>query len=279
MTCMVTNPSPIPSFAVALSEPTAQARPRFSICTLVTRHNEYAEMVQSFVDHGFSPTDCEYFYIDNSESNQFDAFRGYNLFLTEARGDFIILCHQDILLLEDGRTELEQQLAELTNRDPEWALCGNAGGISFNHLAIRITDRYGTDQARGHFPARTTALDENFIVIRRDANLAVSHDLDGFHLYGADLCIIADFLGRSAWVIDFHLLHKGIGQADANFYSVRKNVSRKYRRAFRSRWVITTVTYFFLSGSPALSRLLTWRALGIPRHLADRVRGIRAPKR
>ncbi len=101
-------------------------------------------MVESFVSRGFTPDDCEYFYIDNSrighrppthavpgpaESNRFDAFRGYNLFLSEARGEFIVLCHQDILLLEDGRAELEQRLCELTAHDPEWALCGNAGGV------------------------------------------------------------------------------------------------------------------------------------------------------
>jgi hypothetical protein len=267
--------SPLPDFVVSLTSPADGSRPRFSICTLVTRRNEYAEMVASFVSHGFSPADCEYLYLDNSESNHFDAFGGYNRFLLEAAGDFIILCHQDVLLLADGRAELEQRLHELTAHHPEWALCGNAGGIAFTRLAIRISDRYGENQCTGRLPARVTALDENFIVIRREANLALSHDLSGFHFYGADLCIIADFLGRSAWVIDFHLRHNGAGTTGASFYEQRKDVVRKYQRAFRYRWIVTTVTYFFLSRSPLASRLLTSRAVGFPRYLADRLRGMR----
>jgi hypothetical protein len=273
---MTAEPLPIPGFVVSVTSPTEQPRPRFSICTLVTRRGEYAEMVESFVSHGFTPADCEYLYIDNSESNRLDAFRGYNLFLSEARGDFIILCHQDILLLEDSRTELEQRLDELTAHDPEWALCGNAGGVAFTRLAIRISDPYGKNQFRGPFPARVTALDENFILIRREANLALSHDLSGFHFYGADLCIVADFLGRSAWVIDFHLFHKSAGKKGADFFSQRKNSARKYQRAFRPRWIVTTVTQFFVSGSPIASRMLTLRVVAYPRNLAYFFRRIRA---
>jgi hypothetical protein len=274
---MAAEPPLIPGFVVPVPSPADGAGPRFSICTLVTRHGEYAEMVESFVSHGFVPADCEFFYIDNSESNRFDAFQGYNLFLSGARGDFIILCHQDILLLEDGRAELEQRLNELTAHDPEWALCGNAGGISFTRLAIRISDPYGENQFAGPLPARATALDENFIVIRREANLALSHDLSGFHFYGADLCIIADFLGRSAYVIDFHLRHKSAGKRDASFYSQRKDIARKYQRAYRLRWIVTTVggTYFFVSSSRITSWLLSSRAVGIPRYVANFYRGIR----
>jgi hypothetical protein len=273
---------PIPDFVVSMPSEAGGVRPRFSICTLVTRPSEYAEMVESFVSHGFTPADCEYLYLDNSESNRFDAYRGYNLFLSEARGDYIVLCHQDILLLEDGRAELEQRLDELMAHDPGWALCGNAGGVSFARLAIHISDRFADNQFYGRFPARATALDEDFIVIRREANLAVSHDLSGFNFYGADLCIVADFLGRSAWVIDFHLRHKGLFKTSASFYRERKDVARKYQRAFRSRWIVTTVTYFFASGSPVVSRLLTSRALIVPvviRYLGDYYRALRSVQR
>jgi hypothetical protein len=273
---------PLPDFVVSVTSQSDSPRPRFSICTLVTRHSEYAEMVESFVSHGFTPADCEFLYVDNSESNRLDAYRGYNFFLTEARGELIILCHQDIVLLEDGRVELEQRLEELTAHDPTWALCGNAGGVSFARLALHISDRFGEDQFFGCFPARVTALDEDFIVVRREANLAVSHDLSGFSFYGADLCVVADFIGRSAWVIDFHLRHNGLATTGASFYTERNDVARKYRKAFRSRWIVTTVTYFFVSGSPIVSRLLTSRALVIPeviRRVADMRRGMRSVQR
>ena len=228
---------------------------RFSICTLVTDHSEYAAMVGSFRAGGFDGSDCEYLYLDNSLENAFDAFAGGNIFLREASGDFIILCHQDLLLLDDDRTTLETRLAELDTVDSDWALCGNAGGTKRGELALRITDPHGIDQTRGALPARALTLDENFIVVRRDANLALSHDLSGFHLYGADLCIIADVLGRSAWVIDFHLRHKSPGRVDASFVHLQDALKSKYRRAFRARWIQTTCTTFMLRGG-ALESLL-----------------------
>jgi hypothetical protein len=232
---------------------------RFSICTLVTDRAEYAEMVASFRGGGFRGRDCEYLYLDNSGGNAFDAFDGYNLFLTVATGEYIVLCHQDILLLEAGREALEERLAELDALDPKWALCGNAGGTASGDVAIRISDPHGENRSVGRFPALATALDENFILVRRDANLAVSHDLGGYHLYGADLCILADVLGRTAYVIDFHLRHKSGGNIDAVFYAARRAMIAKYRRAFRPRWVATTCTRFLASGSSGLGRALVMR--------------------
>lgn len=257
----------IPDFArpADLSE---GPRPRFSICTLVTRAAEYAEMVDSFVAKGFGRDDCEFLYLDNESGNRFDAFAGYNLFLTRARGDIVILCHQDILLHADGRPELEARLAELTALDPHWGVCGNAGGVGLGRRAIRISDPHGADQSNSVFPVRTSALDENLLVVRRQANLALSRDLEGFHFYGADLCIVADFLGWSAWVIDFHLFHKSEGPIDARFFRMRQAVARKYRRAMRPRWIVTTVTDFFVSGSRVASRLLTSPAARVPRRAA-----------
>ena len=220
---------------------------RYSICTLVTDHREYAEMVQSFRNGGFDG-DCEYLYLDNSQGNRFDAFAGGNIFLREAAGEFIIMCHQDIVLLKDDRRALERRLSELDEIDPAWALCGNGGGTPAREIVIRVSDPHGENQAWGEFPARATSLDENFIVIRRDANLCLSHDLCGFHLYGADLCILADVVGRSAWIIDFHLRHKSSGRLDCKFWDAKSNLEGKYRRAFRARRIRTTVTELRVGG-------------------------------
>src|SRR5215831_4097358 len=87
---------------------------RYSICTIVTRPAEYAEMVNSFRSGGFREPDCEFLYLDNAQGNLFDAYSGNNLFMNVARGEFIILCHQDILLIEDGRAKLDTAIANLT---------------------------------------------------------------------------------------------------------------------------------------------------------------------
>jgi hypothetical protein len=253
-----------PNFMIAQSIQPARADERllettvrYSICTIVTRPHEYAEMVASFRQGGFQEPDCEFLFLDNSQSNTFEAYAGYNLFLNVARGSYIILCHQDILLITDGREKLDGVIEELTKRDPNWAACGNAGGEYPGKLALRISDPYGADQQTADFPARVQTLDENFIVVRKCANLALSRDLNGFHFYGADICLVADVLGWTCYAVDFHLQHKSSGSKDHSFVAIRGEVVRKYRRAFRSRWITTTTTTIFVSGIPGLARLLS----------------------
>ncbi len=253
--------SPSPSFAPSPFTEAADARlaaggVRYSICTLVTRMEEYGRMARSFQDHGFTPPECEYLYLDNGAGNRFDAFAGCNLFLAAARGEYVILCHQDIELLEDGRERLDARLAELTRHDPGWGLAGNAGGCGPGRLALRISDPHGEDTSLGGpFPVRVGSLDENFIIVRRAANLGLSRDLAGFHLYGTDLCLVAGLLGRSAYVVDFHLRHHSPGRTSADFQAARRRLIEKYRAAFRPRWIATTCTTIFLSSSRLLNAL------------------------
>lgn len=228
---------------------------RFSICTLMTNSAQYFEMLKSFQSHGFNAKDCEFLYLDNSTTNRWDAFAGLNLFLNTARGRYIILCHQDIRLHTDGINQLEMVLSTLELHDPRWAVAGNAGGTKPGNLVIRITDPYGADIKRGPFPAQVTALDENFLVVRRSANLTLSGDIHGFHLYGADLCMIAGILGYKAYVVDFHLTHLSPGNIDVRFHQMVATTIRKYGITCRSRWIVTPSVTFFVTRSTILSYL------------------------
>jgi hypothetical protein len=239
-------------------DPAAPAPFRFSVCTLMSRPEQYAGMLASFRAAGFGG-DCEYLCIDNSAGNVADAFAGYNAFLNEARGEHIILAHQDVVLDFDDRAVLERRLGELAALDPDWGACGNAGGIGIRRNAMRISDPHGSDVAIGPFPQRVLSLDENFIVVRRAANLSLSHDLSGYHMYGPDLCVMADIAGYRCYVIDFHLRHLSAGKLDGSFDVAALAFARKYARAFRSRWVPTTVTSAFLSGSARMRRLASSR--------------------
>lgn len=255
---------PIPDYVRVLRSP-AEPAYRFSICTLVTRPDQYAGMLRSCREAGFG-ADCEYLCIDNSRGNVHDAFSGYDAFLVEARGEYVILAHQDVELCFDDRSALERRLGELTALDPHWGACGNSGGVALGRNAIRITDPHGTDRRIGDFPQRVFSLDENFVVVRRAANLCLSRDMTGYHMYGPDLCVMADVKGHSCYVIDFHLRHLSGGTMDGGFHAAAQAFGRKYARAFRSRWVQTSVTAVFLSGTrlyraAAVSRI--GRMLGI----------------
>ena len=143
----------------------------------------------------------------------------------------------------------------MTNLDPLWAILGNAGYQDSNQKAIRISDPYGINVSKGSFPAKVKSLDENFLVIRRDANLSISNDLHGFHFYGVDLCLIADMLGYNAYVIDFHLFHKSGGTCNESFFAAKSRLITKYQRVLQTKFVRTTCTSLFLSSCKLLNAI------------------------
>ncbi|MBC6111029.1 hypothetical protein ACFOG5_18285 [Pedobacter fastidiosus] len=221
----------------------------FSICTLVTRKTEYEEMLQSFLDKGFNQNRCEFLYADNIAKNNHDAFSAINQFFRQAKGKYIIICHQDILINKDSYTELKSCLKELDEKDPTWGVCGNAGAAGPNYIVYHISYPDGSFMNKGNFPLQVTGLDENFLLIKNSANLKVSNNLDGFHLYGTDLVLQAELNGYSSYVIPFNLIHKSRGNRNEDFFRIRKALIKKYSHFFRSRWVQTNSTVFHLSGS------------------------------
>jgi hypothetical protein len=242
-----------PAFAKSLTG--EEAGPvRYSICTLVTRPDEYAGCVRSFVSHGFGEDDCEYLYADNSEGNRFDGYTGVNAFLSRARGEFVILVHQDVVLLADDRETLDRRLGEVSALDPLWAVCGNAGTSPEGETAISISDPYG-EQRIGRFPCAVTALDENFLVVRRRANLGVTPRLNGFHFYGAELAFVAAILGMKSYVIDFYVRHQSAGRKDAVYRAARRAWMSFRCRSLRSRTVASTATRMVISPNPLLAWL------------------------
>jgi Zn-finger protein len=221
----------------------------FSICTLVTRKQEYEEMLDSFLKKGFSTDDCEYLYIDNSENSTYDAYEGLNIFLQKAKGKYVILCHQDIIIHDNDKNNLVNLIEEVESKDHNWGILANAGGINLKWIATHITQGNGRIIKEKDLPLKVKTVDENFIIVKKSANIALSKDLFGFHFYGTDICIIADVLGFNCYVIGFNIIHKSNGKPDASFDKLRKELKLKYRKAFRNRFFTTTFSRFCLSGT------------------------------
>ncbi|MES1942236.1 hypothetical protein T5B8_18438 [Salinisphaera sp. T5B8] len=245
----------------------------YSICTLVTDQSQYEACRLSFERAGFDTDDCEYLYIDNTAGNTCDGFAGVNAFLDSARGRFIVFVHQDVRADFDKRPILDERLAALEAKDSLWAICGNAGrSLDRLNLAIRITDPHGADRNLGRLPARTYGLDENFFIVERAANLAVNRSLNGFHFYATELCFVADVLGQSAYVIDFHIKHLSPGNQDSGYYDMRRRwraFRNKKQRAYPAMST-SDISVFSASslGSPLLTCLLNWDVMHRRRRLA-----------
>ena len=226
------------------------SEPRYTIASIINDHNHLEALHRSMRTGGFEASDCEYLHIDNAAGPQICAYSGLNALLNEARGRYVILCHQDIRLLTDARSELDMRLAELEQHDSDWALAGNAGGVAAGQLAIRITDPHGANRRVGTFPARVMSLDENFIIVRREARIGFSNDMSGFHMYGADICLNAATAGWNAYVIDFHVAHLSAGNKDDAFANCESAFRNKWSNAFAPRWLQTTCTLIHLAGNP-----------------------------
>jgi hypothetical protein len=166
-------------------------------------------------------------------------------------------------LVNHNLAQLENCIDELNKLDPKWALLGNAGGQSFGYISLRLTDPHG-DHNTGGFPMKVQSLDENFILIRKDANLGASSDMEGFHFYGFDLCLVAAMRGYSAYVVDFHLHHLSPGKISQDFIKSKSRIIGKYQQLFSGRFFQTTCTSFYLSGNALLNsifnhpRIIKW---------------------
>lgn len=244
------KPTTVPARALNAGTPSDIV---YTIATLVTDRGQYDLLRTSFAAGGFGADDCEYLFIDNTGAEQTCAYAGLNRALSEARGRYVILCHQDVRLIEGGdtRADLDARLAGLEIHDPDWALAGNAGGAAPGQLAMRISDPHGSNRHVGDLPTRVSSLDENFLIVRRESNLGLSHDLTGFHFYGTDLCLIADTLGWHAYVIDFHIEHLSPGNKKTRSFTESKEAFRaKWSKALRPRWIQTTCALLRFDGDP-----------------------------
>jgi hypothetical protein len=222
----------------------------FSICTMVTDMNEYQLMKDSFIGCGFN-NHVEFLIVDNSGHNNFNAYEAINAFLQQSKGKYIMMVHQDVRCV-DSFEHLMRCLSVMDDKDANWAVCGNAGGSGYKKLHYYLNNN-GDIRKTIKKPERVFSLDENLMIVKSSANLSVSADINDFHLYGTDICIIADFLGYSSYVIPFMVTHLSSG----NLTQLEKNKPafiEKYGRKLRSRFIQTTCTKFYLSNSKSKNR-------------------------
>jgi hypothetical protein len=225
---------------------------QFRILTFVTDERLYAGMRESFNRAGFDSTVARFTRLDSGEP--YGAVRE----LTAGAEPYVILCHQDVRLDQgDGHAGLIELLADLSERDPHWAVAGNAGGTASLELIRHIADPHGADWA-SDLPRPVVSLDENFLVLRVERRPRCSSDLSGFHLYGTDLCLNAIADGSTAYVIGFRLSHLSPGSLERYGQALSAFVAAWSRRS-TFRYVRTTNSVLLLSRHRLLRRVFGGR--------------------
>ncbi|PPB85798.1 acyl esterase [Acinetobacter soli] len=234
---------------------------RIIFYTLVTRLDEYSEMIESAKKAGFDRDDIDFFYFDNKNSNDFDGYSGINYVLRDSKSEYIIFCHQDIIFNFDGYEKFIKCIDELNSIDPKWAIAGNAGKTKDGRSRRKISDPHGVNQTFGPFPAKVISIDENFIVINNKYNVSCSYHISGFHLYGIDLCLNAINLGLSCYVIDFHLTHKSKGNLDKSFFKNIRHLRNIIEFRKKPIYYSTTCYSFFVTNSKIFNFLLNLKII------------------
>jgi hypothetical protein len=222
----------------------------FSICTMVNDWVKYEAHQQSWLKMGFGGKDCEFLVSDNSSSNKLDGFQSSRLFLNQARGQYIIMAHLDSLpkVTKDKMLKLLHRLETL---DPKWAIAGNAGinqaGLTFVTNGLKMPKVSGEKGAKGFHLVHT--LDENLLIVKAEARLSLSYDLEGFHLYGLDLCDVARRLGRTCYVAPMRWYHGSHGTLNTAFYQKVSEFESKMRNYRWPKIWATNCTYLTVSRS------------------------------
>lgn len=241
----------------------------YSFCSLVTDQKLYDSFVNSAKAAGFV-SDCEFLSVDNTSTTQTDAYSGLNSMIERSQGNILILCHQDILFDFDNRIILEDRLKKLEQKDTKWGVCGVAGfPQNEKNQFVRITDKFGDNQMVGNFPTQVICLDECFLIIKRKSGVRLSANIFGYHLYGTDICLIAEILGYKAYVIDFHLRHLGNGLIGPSYHKAYNSFRQKWSYTLRDRYIRSTALPIFLTGRQEpyfLRNLRSWIARKIQKY-------------
>ncbi|CAH1669314.1 hypothetical protein BOSEA31B_13403 [Hyphomicrobiales bacterium] len=170
--------------------------------------------------------------------NRPSASEAYADEIEAASAETLIFAHCDVYFPEGWFERLEWEMARLTLLDPDWAVAavigvttasefiGRAWDSSLAPLFAKTGGMFGNALAA---PARIASCDEMVIIIRNATGVRFDRKLPGFHLYGTDIVLEAERLGRTAYALDMPLIHNAKAQlnlgpdyVEAYQYMVRK---------------------------------------------------------
>jgi hypothetical protein len=232
----------------------------FSICTLVKNKQKYGIFIESLKRNDFLDSENEIITIDNSFENSHDCYSAIKNFINNSKNRYIILSHDDVIV-NNCKQALIDELKRIHLIDESAVVFGVAGiyknplkGVG--HFFSKRGEKYwGFD-----YNGRVSTLDECFIIIKKSSGVSVSDNLNGFHFYGADMCLNASKKGFSCYAIDFPITHKSPGNLDESFLIAREKFLSHLNKSGNCHVISTTCTtlyagnnFFLKSLSQALS--------------------------
>jgi GT2 family glycosyltransferase len=200
--------------------------PKYSVICCISKPDIFESVLLKSLTKQRRNHDIEIIPIINND-NRYSASNALNVGLDSSRSDYAIVVHQDVEILDDWFTRLDDCI---DNLDQDWAVLGSAG----------IALRYGSDHvgkwggavgvdtvAIGSVwhdesalddepywngikePALAHCCDECLMVVDRKKGLRFDSQFHGFHFYGVDICLQARAAGYKVLCADLPIIHYG----------------------------------------------------------------------
>ena len=204
------------------------------------------------------------------------AAAAYNSALECAGSEIVIFVHQDVFLPAGWKERLLDALDWLTKKDSNWGVLGlygvakdgaHRGWVYSAGLSKMLGDSFAVPQV-----VRT--LDEVLLVVRKASGIRFDENLEGFHMYGTDICLEAERLGFQNYVIPCFAIHNsnGIKYLPFPFWRAFFFMRRKWYRCLPVSSPCVTITRFPLKAVVQLCREIVQfgvRRKSVGRRVAD----------
>lgn len=168
------------------------------------------------------------------KENYPSASLAYNSGIDEADNEIIIFIHQDIYLPETWFSDVTRCLSYLEEKKINWGVlgCFGSGKAAEAGLGRVYTTGLGLHGRKINEPEPVETLDEIILIIRKSSGLRFDPLLPHFHLYGADLCMLAKDNGMINFAFQGFCIHNTnqLLNLPKEFYNCYFYVKRKWAK-------------------------------------------------
>ncbi len=189
--------------------------------------------------------------IDNRRGTFSSASRGLNYGGEKAKGRYILFVHQDVVFYSKFWLEdVEKMLGNI----PSLGIVGCSGKMDNGERRGFIKDRSQLWSEPFSEPEEVQTLDEAVLIIPKVVfdRLKFDEELEGWHAYGVDYCLMVKERGLKAYAIPAFIHHYSPGLNYSGLLEAHKRVWVKHRENFpcifttcgRLHWARLTIPSF-----------------------------------
>lgn len=177
------------------------------------------------------------------------AAKAYNDAIDKSHNDLMVFLHSDIILPQQWIADLQRALSYLDRDDPEWGVLGSYGEtLDDNGRGYIYSSGLGIIGKPFERPQRIQTLDEIVLILRKSSGLRFDEALPHFHMYGTDICMTAEQVGRRNYAVSTFCIHNtqpGLVLAD-EFYECYRYMKRKWKKCLPIQTTCIRITRFGL---------------------------------